>query len=127
MTPPTQPGARRVARSGIGFWAVLMGLFLGVGLPPAVACRYNVRDVGFVDLETEPYHLYFFVRDTLPADLWTRLRDTAVEALAGANILPELVETDTGKSHPALAHRPPPEPEPARRRHHRLVHVERLG
>ena len=27
----------------------------------ALACRFNVRDVGFVDLGSEPYRLFIFV------------------------------------------------------------------
>ena len=44
----------------------------------ALGCRFNVRDVGFVALGSEPYRLYLFVGDAVPADARDSLQSIAV-------------------------------------------------
>lgn len=65
---------------------------------PAVACRYNVRDLGFLDLETEGYRLVVALGTNVASaasqtwrdDLARRLRDTNVRPeFAPAGPLPE--------------------------------------
>lgn len=77
-------------------------------LQPAalLACRYNVRDVGFVDLETEPYHLYAFVRQDTPAAEVSLLKASAELVLRDSNVSVEVVNIDEQKQHPALKHLP---------------------
>ena len=77
-------------------------------LQPAalLACRYNVRDVGFVDLETEPYHFYAFVRQDTPAEVVSLLKTSAELALRDSNVSVEVVNTDEQKQHPALRNLP---------------------
>jgi len=75
-----------------------------VGVLPASACRYNVRETGFVDLGIEPYVLCFYVDANTPAELAGKLRRISDEVLAGSNILPRLVDIDKQKGHPAIKH-----------------------
>jgi hypothetical protein len=70
----------------------------------ALACRYNVRDVGFVDLETETYHLYGFIRPETPADAVSLLQQLPTAALRDCNIQVEIVNADAPTNHPALKH-----------------------
>ena len=47
-------------------WSKRLGVLLACLLSvEALACRFNVRDVGFVDLGSEPYRLYIFVGDSM--------------------------------------------------------------
>lgn len=87
----------------------LGALLLGsVWLPtPTLACRYNVRDVGFVDLGTEPYELYCFVREATPSENVAWLRELPAIRLRDAPVQVELVDADHQLEHPALKHRPP--------------------
>jgi hypothetical protein len=71
-----------------------------------LACRYNVRDVGFVDLETEPYRLYGFVHSNTPADTVSLLQERSAAALRESNISVEIVNVDRQTNHPALKHLP---------------------
>ena len=68
------------------------------------ACRFNVRDVGFVDLGSQPYKLYCYVDDAVPNELATQVADISLAALLESNIEPEVVNLDTAKGHPGLQH-----------------------
>ena len=70
------------------------------------ACRYNVRDVGFVDLETDSYRFYEFVRPETPADTVSLLRQLPAAALRDCNIQVEIVNADAPTNHPAFKHLP---------------------
>ena len=84
--------------------AVLIWLCL---LPSVTrACRYNVRDVGFVDLETETYRLYGFVRTDTPADTVSLFRELPLSVLRDCNVEFEIVKTDGPTNHPAFKHLP---------------------
>ncbi|MBI4657407.1 MAG: hypothetical protein HY735_00935 [Verrucomicrobia bacterium] len=71
-----------------------------------LACRYNVRDVGFVDFGTEAYHLYVFVQNNTPPDFISLLQTLPSSALRASNVEVELINTDEQKQHPALTHLP---------------------
>ena len=79
-------------------------LLLLLSAETALACRYNVRDVGFVDLETETYHLYGFIRPETPADAVSLLQQLPTAALRDCNIQVEIVNADGPVNHPALKH-----------------------
>jgi hypothetical protein len=71
-----------------------------------LACRCNVRDVGFVDLETEPYHFYCFVRRDTAADLVAQFKGLSSAMLADCNIGEEVINLDQQKDHAALKYLP---------------------
>jgi hypothetical protein len=85
----------------LGGW---LWLFLLWSPLSGIACRYNVRDVGFVDLETERYHLYCYVRRETPAETMMAFRRAAAEALRDSNVEFEVIEVESPTAHPALAH-----------------------
>lgn len=62
------------------------------------ACRYNVRDVGFVDFRATVYKLYLFVADDTSPDVRGRINDLADAVLADSNIhfeaIPDSEKTD---------------------------------
>jgi hypothetical protein len=70
-----------------------------------LACRYNVRDVGFVDLGTEPYELYCFIRGTTPSEDAALLRDLPAARLRDCPVRVEVLDIDRQRDHPALRHR----------------------
>ena len=100
-TGPGLPPARRRVAVIAGFW--LASLWFAA--TSAFACRYNVRDVGFVDLGTEPYHLFCFVPPPTSPELEAALRSAAEASLRDVNVLFELVDPIRQPTHPALAHR----------------------
>jgi len=59
---------------------------------PALACRYNVRDVGFVEVTPAPYRLVVRLGAESPAGLATELRAAAATAFPDANVELRLVE-----------------------------------
>ena len=67
-----------------------------------LACRFNVRDVGFVDLGSQPYKLYCYVDNQTPDELVTQIGDIALAALLDSNITAEVVNLDTADRHPGL-------------------------
>lgn len=72
-----------------------------------LACRYNVRDVGFVDLEAGSYRLCVFVPPEFPAHSLSLLQRMPAVALRDCNIQLELVTADLATNHPASPHLPP--------------------
>ena len=57
----------------------------------AQACRFNVRDVGFVDLGSEPYNLYIFVCDSMPEAERESLQSIATATFYDSNVKAKLL------------------------------------
>ncbi|MEW6233830.1 MAG: hypothetical protein AB1656_00455 [Candidatus Omnitrophota bacterium] len=73
-------------------WTLWIALLTFV--PPAWACRYNVRDVGFVDLQSDPYLLYVYIgENTLDEDV-SALKSISFAALLDGNVKTEFVNVD---------------------------------
>lgn len=69
---------------------------------PAYACRYNVREVGFIDVGIEAYRLLVYLtKDTSP-DRMAELKDALADELMDTNIRFELVTVGADANHPAL-------------------------
>ncbi len=71
---------------------------------PASACRYNVRDVGFVELGERPYALYGYIDNAVPQDVADRLKHGTYAALIDSGIGVEVVNVDRDTGHSALQH-----------------------
>ncbi len=66
----------------LGWW-----LWLGLGAAgPLMACRYSVRDTGFVDLGTASYRLGFTAASQLPPATRRAYEETAAAILPDSNI-----------------------------------------
>ena len=52
----------------------------------ALACRFNVRDVGFVDLGSDPYRLFIFIPDGTPKSEIELLKSTAYATYLDSNV-----------------------------------------
>lgn len=85
----------------IPFILVLL-LWGWVGPGRVMACRYNVRDIGFVDLDPEPYQFYGYVRNDTPGNVVSLLTNLAAVVLAESNIHFELIQVEKASQHPAL-------------------------
>jgi len=89
-------------------WSVLLAFlctFWWIG--SASACRYNVRETGFVDLGMEPYVLCGYVDGNTPADVAAAFKRIPDAALAESNVIFRLIDTDKQKDHPAIKHLDP--------------------
>ena len=73
---------------------------------PADACRYNVRDVGFVDFDSSRYRLYVFVDGTVPPARTAAIEKTASTVLKESNIVLEIVDIVKDHDHLALDYLP---------------------
>lgn len=63
--------------------ATILSLVLAID---ALACRFNVRDVGFVDLDSEPYRLYIIVPENTPRADLEIIQSTAYATYLESNI-----------------------------------------
>jgi len=81
--------------------AVVVCLWSCLQTHSALACRYNVRDIGFVDLGTEPYYLYGYVRQDTPVDITSGFKKISSAGLMESNIKSEIINIDRQKNHPA--------------------------
>src|SRR5262249_21142127 len=79
---------------------ILIASFPGVA--PVLGCKYNVRDVGFVDLEPTAYKLYCLIDYDTPKEFADAFRQTAHATLLDANVEFEVVRTDEPEQHSAL-------------------------
>ncbi len=76
-------------------------------ISPALACRYNVRETGFVDLGAEPYILCGYIDANTPAEVMTAFKELPDAALAESNVVFRLIDVDREKGHPALEYLDP--------------------
>jgi len=84
-------------------WPVPLAFLLTLSwICPASACRYNVRETGFVDLGMEPYVLCGYVDGNTPADVAAAFKRIPDAALAESNVIFRLIDTDKQKDHPAI-------------------------
>ncbi len=88
---------RPILRSG-----VLIFLSTLAQIQPASACRFNVREVGFVDLQIEPYYLFCYVNNDTNEDVISELEQVAHTSLENSNILFEIININQQKDHPAI-------------------------
>lgn len=72
---------------------------------PAVifACKYNVRDMGFVDLEDRPYLLTLYLGSPYTESDLQRFKRSLQSQLHGTNIRSQVVHRIHQKTHPALS------------------------
>lgn len=82
--------------------AVLAFLLVFAQSQPVSACRFNVREVGFVDLQIEPYYLFGYVHDETSEDLVSKFKQVAEISLENSNIVFEIINIDQQKDHPAM-------------------------
>jgi len=80
---------------------VVTCIWVGLFAYPALACRYNVRETGFVDLGIEPYYLFGFVNKDTPAETASDFEQISSAALIDTNIEFEMIDVDQQQDHPA--------------------------
>ena len=68
-----------------------------------LACRFNVRDVGFVDLGSQPYRLYLFVGDAMPTAERESLQSISTATFYDSNVKPQLLPLGQARQGEARA------------------------
>ncbi len=71
-----------------------------------LGCRFNVRDVGFVDLGSEPYRLYMYVGNAMPASEREALQSISTATFYDSNVKPQLMTFDQAGQGEAKAYVP---------------------
>ncbi len=66
------------------------------------ACLYNVRDVGFADLLSEPYQLYFYVTENTPGEFTSAFKQISYAAFIDCNVKVKIVNIDHKQDNPGL-------------------------
>ncbi|MFT4639409.1 MAG: hypothetical protein ACI8T1_002734 [Verrucomicrobiales bacterium] len=82
----------RVAQ-GTVVWGCLFAL-----LGTALACRFNVRDVGFVDLGSQQYRFYCLIDESTPPETATAIKEISAAAFFNTNVEPEVVFAAAAKA-----------------------------
>ena len=83
-------------------WAIGICLVNFLHFSATFACRYTVREIGFTDLASSPYHIYFYSSNEISKDKEETLRKISYAALLDANVELEIVNVDKQKDHPAM-------------------------
>ncbi len=87
---------------------VLIFWFLSCLSSTAVfACRFNVRDVGFVDLENQPYLLFCYINNSTEKHVTDDYKEIAAAQLSQTNIKAITVNIDQTSDHPAMKYLSP--------------------
>jgi hypothetical protein len=82
--------------------AILLLLLIGFSVEASFACRFNVRETGFVDLGLESYLLICYTDAATSREFVTTFQETAEEVLSETNVIYELVDTEAQQEHPAM-------------------------
>ena len=75
-----------------------------LGCPAVFACKYNVRDVGFVDLENQPYGFFCYINDSTEKHVADDFKELASAELSETNIRALTINVDQTPDHLALQH-----------------------
>ncbi|MBN1507193.1 MAG: hypothetical protein JW955_10130 [Sedimentisphaerales bacterium] len=70
--------------------------------PPLYGCRYNVREVGFIDVGAEVYRLFVYLPQSTSPDETAGLKESMSASLADSNIKFELVTAGADANRPAM-------------------------
>lgn len=82
---------------------VLLVWFLCIFLFSKVSgCEYNVRDIGFVNLESRPYYLYYYIQDDTPQDFISTFKQTSLAVFEETNVTSEIINVTRQKNHQAM-------------------------
>jgi len=63
---------------------------------------YTVRDVGFVDIGTIPYRLYYYTREDIPETLTSTFKQISYAVLMDSNVKVEVINADQQNDHSAM-------------------------
>lgn len=66
------------------------------------ACRYNVRETGFIDLGSDPYYLYSYFNKNTPEEIISGFKQISHTTFIDCNIQVEMINIDMQKDHPAM-------------------------
>ncbi len=69
---------------------------------PAQACRYNVRDVGSVDLEYDSWYIFGFFDKQTADGVVSGFKEVVSSKLSDTNVLNEIVNVEESQAHPAM-------------------------
>ena len=70
----------------------------------AFACRFNVRETGFVDFYGEQYLLIAYIDNNTPPETIDILHSTAQKMLSESNVIFEFINIEKQENHPALSY-----------------------
>ena len=68
----------------------------------AFSCKYTVRDIGFTDLGSTPYRIYFYVDDNTPEEITSSFQRISYAALLDANVEAETININQQTQHQAM-------------------------
>ena len=76
--------------------AIAVTLWLSLS---ASACRFSVRDVGFIDFGDNPYYCYIYIDDSISKQAAADLEQIAHNTFAYTNLKYEIINTSHQKDH----------------------------
>ncbi len=77
-------------------------LWSAIHIQQAHPCQYNVREVGFADLNREQYNLFGYIDDETSVEITSTFSTLALDHLKNSNIVFELINIKDQKEHPAI-------------------------
>ena len=68
------------------------------------ACRYNVRETGFVDLGAKPYYFYGYISEDTPEEITSSFKEILKSHLIDCNIQAEIINADQQDDNPSMGY-----------------------
>ena len=81
-------------------WILLMLALLST--LPAQACRFNIRDVGSVDLGYDSWYIFGFFNKQTAEEVVSGFKEAVSSKLSDTNVLNEIINVDESQAHPAM-------------------------
>jgi len=66
------------------------------------ACKYNVRESGFVDLGIEPYFIYLYVNQNVPENIIINFQQITANFIDDSNVNAKIINADLEKNNFAI-------------------------
>src|SRR5450759_2694983 len=83
------------------FFSLLLMTFTFV-FHDSFACRYTIREIGFSDIGSKTYHLFFFTNSHTPEEQVLTIRKFSNLLFRDTNVRLEIINVDENGSSPGL-------------------------
>ena len=85
-------------------WVVMICLLGCFFYSVAFGCKYTVRDVGFTDIGSIPYRLYYYIREDTSEDLITTFKQISYVVLMDSSVEVEIINIEQQNDHPSMTY-----------------------
>lgn len=83
-------------------WIILISLLSCLFYSVGFSCKYTVHDIGFTDIGSVPYKVYYYIREDTPKDLISEFKSISYATFMDSNVEVEIINIDQQKNHQSI-------------------------